>query len=95
MIVLAVKPQMMAEAIAGLGELADVNTAFLSIAAGIPTRWFTKMLGGDALVLRSMPNTPAAIGKGCDGAIFGQRSDAGSRAGNTAFAGHWRGCASG
>lgn len=64
MIVLAVKPQMMAEAIAGLGELADVNTAFLSIAAGIPTRWFTKMLGGDALVLRSMPNTPAAIGKG-------------------------------
>ena len=69
MVVLAVKPQMMYEAIATLGGVADSDTAFLSIAAGIPTDWLTARLpknadGSDALVLRSMPNTPAAIGKG-------------------------------
>ena len=64
MIVLAVKPQMMDEAIAGLGALVGTDTAFLSIAAGIPAGWFRERLGVDAMVLRSMPNTPAAIGKG-------------------------------
>ena len=64
MIVLAVKPQLMEDAIAGLAPIADSNTAFLSIAAGIPTAWFAERLGSDAIILRSMPNTPAAIGKG-------------------------------
>ena len=63
-IVLAVKPQMMDEAIDGLGALVGADTAFLSIAAGIPTGWFRARLGAEAMVLRSMPNTPAAIGKG-------------------------------
>ena len=63
-IVLAVKPQMMDEAIDGLGALVGADTAFLSIAAGIPTGWFRARLGAGAMVLRSMPNTPAAIGKG-------------------------------
>ncbi|MGC6454531.1 MAG: pyrroline-5-carboxylate reductase [Candidatus Puniceispirillaceae bacterium] len=64
MIVLAVKPQMMEEAIADLGALAGPDSAYLSIAAGLSTGWFRAQLGEDALVLRSMPNTPAAIGKG-------------------------------
>ncbi|MEC8643591.1 MAG: pyrroline-5-carboxylate reductase [Pseudomonadota bacterium] len=64
MIVLAVKPQMMDEAIDGLGALVGAETAFLSIAAGIPTGWFRARLGAEAMVLRSMPNTPAAIGRG-------------------------------
>ena len=64
MIVLAVKPQMMDEAIAGLSGLAGGKTAFLSIAAGITTDWFRQRIGADATVLRSMPNTPAAVGKG-------------------------------
>lgn len=64
MIVLAVKPQMMEDAIAGLGALAGPETGFLSIAAGIPTSWFRSRLGDNAAILRSMPNTPAAIGKG-------------------------------
>lgn len=64
MIVLAVKPQMMDEAIADLGALAGADSAYLSIAAGLSTGWFRSRLGETALVLRSMPNTPAAIGKG-------------------------------
>ena len=63
-VVLAVKPQMMDDAIAGLGALVGPDTGYLSIAAGIPTRWFRDRLGDDAMVLRSMPNTPAAICKG-------------------------------
>ena len=61
MVILAVKPQMMEEAIADLSGIADSGTAFLSIAAGIPTSWFAKRLGADALILRSMPNTPLPI----------------------------------
>ena len=51
-------------AIDGLGALVGAETAFLSIAAGIPTAWFRARLGAEAMVLRSMPNTPAAIGRG-------------------------------
>jgi pyrroline-5-carboxylate reductase len=64
MIVLAVKPQMMADAIAGLGVMKHADCAYLSIAAGISTGWMKQRLGDDAIVIRAMPNTPAAIGKG-------------------------------
>lgn len=76
MIVLAVKPQLMDDAIAGLAPLSDANTAFLSIAAGIPTSWFADRLGGEAIILRSMPNTPAAIGKGVTVLFAGNAPDA-------------------
>ena len=72
-IVLAVKPQIMDEAIASFGPLRDDKTAFLTIAAGISTSWLKARLGLHTPVLRAMPNTPAAIGKGvtalyCDSA---------------------------
>ena len=63
-IVLAVKPQMMHEAITSFGSLRDDKTAFLTIAAGISTSWLQARLGLHTPVLRAMPNTPAAIGKG-------------------------------
>ena len=37
---------------------------FVSIAAGTPVATFEEMLGADAPIMRCMPNTPAAIGKG-------------------------------
>jgi len=64
MIVLAVKPQMMDDAIAGLGDMKHADCAYLSIAAGISTGWLKRRLGDAAIVIRAMPNTPAAIGKG-------------------------------
>ena len=64
MIVLAVQPQMMGAAIAAIGSLRDADTAFLTIAAGISTSWLQARLGAGAPILRAMPNTPAAIGKG-------------------------------
>lgn len=70
MIVLAVKPQIMDEAIRTIGSLRNMDTTFLSIAAGISTDWLKVRLGTDAPVLRAMPNTPAAIGKGVT-ALYG------------------------
>jgi pyrroline-5-carboxylate reductase len=64
MIVLAVKPQMMDDAIAGLGVMKHADCAYLSIAAGISTGRLKQRLGDAAIVIRAMPNTPAAIGKG-------------------------------
>tara|TARA_Y100000766_G_scaffold99357_1_gene84684 strand:- start:392 stop:1210 length:819 start_codon:yes stop_codon:yes gene_type:complete len=75
MIVLAVKPQMMDEALAAVGQLNNTGSAFLSIAAGISTNWLKKRLGSDAVVLRAMPNTPAAIGKGIT-ALYADVQDA-------------------
>ena len=64
MIVLAVKPQMMDDAIGGLGNMKHADCAYLSIAAGISTDWLKQRVGDAAIVIRAMPNTPAAIGKG-------------------------------
>ena len=64
MIVLAVKPQMMDKALNALGAMDNSSSVYLSIAAGISIGWLTRRLGAGAIVLRAMPNTPAAIGKG-------------------------------
>jgi pyrroline-5-carboxylate reductase len=64
MIVLAIKPQMMSDALPDLSAHAARDTVWLSIAAGITTEKLKSALGDDALIIRTMPNTPAAIGKG-------------------------------
>jgi pyrroline-5-carboxylate reductase len=61
---LAVKPQMMAEALPQIGDLAKAETVFLSIAAGTSIGWFEGALGRRAAIIRAMPNTPAAVGRG-------------------------------
>jgi len=72
--VLAVKPQMMEEALAAMGEIAHNAQAFLSIAAGIPSRWLQARLGANSVILRAMPNTPAAIRQGIT-ALYGGNAD--------------------
>jgi pyrroline-5-carboxylate reductase len=63
MVILALKPQVMDEA-APLSRYVGPETAFLSIAAGKTISYFEKLLGADAAIIRSMPNTPAAVGRG-------------------------------
>ena len=63
-IVLAVKPQMMQEVLFPYRRFAGKGTLFLSIAAGKTLRFFARHLGERASVIRAMPNTPAAIGRG-------------------------------
>lgn len=62
--VLAVKPQMMGDALPALAALGDGGTLFVSIAAGTPIRTFEAALGARTPIVRAMPNTPAAIGRG-------------------------------
>ncbi|XOV79012.1 MAG: pyrroline-5-carboxylate reductase [Aestuariibacter sp.] len=67
-IVLSVKPQMMADMLQPLQSHADIaNKLFVSVAAGLPTARLQTMLGGEYAVVRVMPNTPSAIGKGMSG----------------------------
>jgi pyrroline-5-carboxylate reductase len=70
--ILAVKPQMMGAALPALAALAALGgggTLFLSIAAGVTLARLEQALGVGARIVRSMPNTPAAIGRGISAMI--------------------------
>jgi len=60
----AVKPQRMATALPRLSPLAGGRTLFVSVAAGTPLSAFEAAFGAATRIVRAMPNTPAAIGKG-------------------------------
>ncbi len=68
-ILLAVKPQMMDEALAPLAKHAGPDTLVLSIAAGRSLQSIEAQLPERTSVIRAMPNTPAAIGRGITVAV--------------------------
>ncbi|MEQ8585654.1 MAG: pyrroline-5-carboxylate reductase [Thalassobaculaceae bacterium] len=63
-VILAVKPQMMDDALVPLATLTASGAYFLSIAAGKTIGYFEGRLGASAPIVRAMPNTPAAVGRG-------------------------------
>lgn len=63
-VLFAVKPDRLAESAADYRALKGSGCVFLSIAAGKPIAALAAVLGTDAAVVRAMPNTPAAIGRG-------------------------------
>ncbi len=63
-VVLAVKPQQMDAVLPGYARFARPGTVFLSIAAGKNIGYFEGHLGTGAAIVRAMPNTPAAVGRG-------------------------------
>lgn len=64
-IVLAVKPQVMKQALASMREVAQQNHPLvISIAAGVTEQLISDGLGGNIAVVRSMPNTPALLRAG-------------------------------
>ncbi|MEM7722109.1 MAG: pyrroline-5-carboxylate reductase [Pseudomonadota bacterium] len=77
-VLVAVKPQMMAEALPVLAPLGGGGTLFVSVAAGTPIAFYEGVLGAGTPVIRAMPNTPAAIGRGIT-ALIGN-ADAGEDA---------------
>jgi pyrroline-5-carboxylate reductase len=71
-IILAVKPQQMKEALASLPS--TVKPLYISIAAGISTARIEAELGRQPRVIRVMPNTPALVGCGAAGLCPGRFS---------------------
>lgn len=65
-VVLAVKPQQMKEVVAQLKPEMG-SQLLLSIAAGIRAVDLSRWLGGYTAIVRTMPNTPALIGRGITG----------------------------
>ncbi len=63
-VVFAVKPQIMDNVVPGYARFAGPGCVYLSIAAGRPIAYFQRHLGPGAAIVRSMPNTPSAIGMG-------------------------------
>lgn len=68
LLILAVKPQMMAKVLPGLSAFAARSDApdmiVLSVAAGTTIDTLAGTFGSDALLIRAMPNTPALVGRG-------------------------------
>lgn len=65
-LVLAVKPQQMREALAPLTGRLSAQVV-VSIAAGLRVGDISRWLGGHVRLVRAMPNTPALIGQGMTG----------------------------
>jgi pyrroline-5-carboxylate reductase len=63
-ILLAVKPQMLDQVLPGLRDRLPADALVISIAAGKTLSYFADRLGSTVSVVRTMPNTPAAIGRG-------------------------------
>ena len=62
-IVLAVKPQMMADVLTDAARMAGPNTLIVSVAAGITIATLARAFG-DAPLVRAMPNTPSQVSRG-------------------------------
>ena len=75
-VLVAVKPQMMAEALPTLREMGNGKTLFVSVAAGTTISFFEQTLGMDTPVVRAMPNTPAAISQGITAIVANTRAGA-------------------
>jgi pyrroline-5-carboxylate reductase len=77
-LVIAVKPQSFREAGAALKPLTAASTLVVSIMAGTPIALLEQVCGGS--VVRAMPNTPAAIGRGITVAVAAKKVSTAQRA---------------
>jgi pyrroline-5-carboxylate reductase len=68
-IVIAVKPQTAPEAVPPLGAHVGPSTLVLSIMAGRTLAFLEKSLPSGTAIVRAMPNTPAAVGRGITVAV--------------------------
>lgn len=67
-VIMAVKPQVMAEASASVAAAVQANGALvISIAAGVTVDSMLARLGPGTAIVRCMPNTPALLGCGASG----------------------------
>lgn len=79
-ILIAVKPQMVEGALPVAATFAGPSTVVVSVLAGTTLATLSGGLPDKAAVVRAMPNTPAAVGRGVTGAFAGASVDDEKRA---------------
>jgi pyrroline-5-carboxylate reductase len=72
-IIFAVKPQVAPDVLPGLAALIETRTVVLSIMAGRTLDFLQRLLPAGTAIVRAMPNTPAAIGRGITVAVPNDR----------------------
>lgn len=77
--IVALKPQVLKDAAPRLRAIAESGALMISIAAGTTTKSLAKAWGTKARVVRSMPNTPGAIGRGITAIYATSKADAKDR----------------
>jgi pyrroline-5-carboxylate reductase len=79
-VILAVKPQNMADILQETAGVIDAKKLIISIAAGISTQFIEEYLKKGVRVIRVMPNTPAMIGEGATAIAGGANATEGDMA---------------
>ena len=79
-IVIAVKPQMAEAVLPSAAAFAGPDTVVVSIMAGTTIATLSAGVGQGAPIVRAMPNTPAAVGRGVTGAYAAEGVDEARRA---------------
>lgn len=74
-VLIGVKPGMVPDLLAEIGPHLRPGTIVVSLAAGVTIATFERVLGPEAIVVRSMPNTPAVVGKAVTGLAAGSLAD--------------------
>lgn len=67
LLILAVKPNLILETLKEVASALKPESLVVSVAAGITTAAMEEVLGGDAAVIRAMPNTPSVLRLGVTG----------------------------
>lgn len=63
-VLLGVKPQIMAEVLDEIADAHKKGSLVISMAAGVNISFYEKYFGSDAKIIRIMPNLPAKVGAG-------------------------------
>ncbi|AZS43016.1 pyrroline-5-carboxylate reductase [Microbacterium oleivorans] len=70
-VLVGVKPAMVPDLLREIAESLRPGTIVVSLAAGVTIETFETIVGPDVPVIRSMPNTPAVVGKAVTGLAAG------------------------
>lgn len=73
-VLIGVKPAMVPDLLREIAPQLRPGTIVVSLAAGVTIATFEAILGTDVAVFRSMPNTPAVVGKAVTGLAAGTRT---------------------
>jgi len=74
LVVVAVKPAMVPDLLREIADALEPGAVVVSVAAGVTVATFESLLPEHVSVVRTMPNTPAVVGRAVTGVSAGSRS---------------------